>query len=74
MRKDADIEQDEWETIGDLGEEDFDEPLEEDGLAGDIRDIAEAELEVGELVEEEIAEHGMEIEQPGDADLAEEEE
>ena len=54
---------DDWESLGDMNDEELDEPFEEEGLAGDIRAVMEDELEVTELVEEDIAEAGLEVEQ-----------
>jgi DNA-directed RNA polymerase subunit beta' len=60
MAEDADLEADDF---GDLLDEDLDEPFEEEGLGGDIREMMEGDLEVAELSEREVAEAGLEIEQ-----------
>jgi DNA-directed RNA polymerase subunit beta' len=54
---------DDWESLGDMSDDELDEPFGEEGLAGDIRAELEGELEVTELVVEDIAEAGLEIEQ-----------
>ncbi len=60
----ADAEGDDWETLGD-----DEEPLGAEDLLDELRGIASDELESGEVLEEDVAEAGMEIEEPeGEAD------
>jgi hypothetical protein len=52
-----------WNAINDSESDDLEEPLEEEGLAGEIRAIFDKQLETTELAEEEVAEFGAESEQ-----------